>query len=141
MGWSATEAKRSGAFVVEIVEKASQVNKFMESIDNIKDNIKDKLQRANTLNASMLHGNKEMSTRTGMNNNNLNNTLNDASMSGKDTSKEKEDNILRPGDYFRLRSVKFPNFELGLTSVKLRDEYCYLGLRKVSYSSCIILAV
>jgi hypothetical protein len=51
----------------------------------------------------------------------------------KDKSeKEKEfDNVLRPGDLFRLRSVKFPDFELGLTSVKIRDEYCYLGLRKV----------
>jgi hypothetical protein len=41
-----------------------------------------------------------------------------------------QDSVLRPGDIFKLRSVKFPDFELGLTSVKVRDEYCYLGLRK-----------
>ena len=38
---------------------------------------------------------------------------------------------VRPGDYFRLKSVKFPGYELGITSVKLKDEYYYLGLRKV----------
>ena len=38
---------------------------------------------------------------------------------------------VRPGDYFRLKSVKFPGYELGITSVKLKDEYYSLGLRKV----------
>lgn len=38
--------------------------------------------------------------------------------------------VLHPGDLFRLRSVKFPGFELGITSTKIRREYCYLGLRK-----------
>lgn len=53
--------------------------------------------------------------------------------SAKETPQQQApmDNILRPGDMFRLRSVKFPDFELGLTSVKVRDEYCYLGLRKM----------
>lgn len=39
---------------------------------------------------------------------------------------------LRTGDSFRLRSVKFPEYEMGVTSVKLKDEFCYVGLRKVS---------
>ena len=38
---------------------------------------------------------------------------------------------LRTGDSFRLRSVKFPDYEMGVTSVKLKDEFCYVGLRKV----------
>lgn len=38
---------------------------------------------------------------------------------------------LRTGDSFRLRSVKFPEYEMGVTSVKLKDEFCYVGLRKV----------
>jgi hypothetical protein len=41
------------------------------------------------------------------------------------------DNHLRAGDSFRLRSVKFPDYEMGVTSVKLKDEFCYVGLRKV----------
>lgn len=44
---------------------------------------------------------------------------------------------LRTGDSFRLRSVKFPDYEMGVTSVKLRDEFCYVGLRKVTITvSC-----
>ena len=39
---------------------------------------------------------------------------------------------LRTGDSFRLRSVKFPEYEMGVTSVKLKDEFCYVGLRKVN---------
>jgi hypothetical protein len=38
---------------------------------------------------------------------------------------------IRTGDAFRLRSVKFPDYELGITNVKIRDEYTYLGLRKI----------
>lgn len=41
------------------------------------------------------------------------------------------DGNLRTGDSFRLRSVKFPEFEMGVTSVKLKDEFCYVGLRKI----------
>jgi hypothetical protein len=41
------------------------------------------------------------------------------------------DPVLRAGDQFRLRSMKFPDYELGVTSVKLKDDFCYLGLRKV----------
>ena len=42
-----------------------------------------------------------------------------------------EEPIIRTGDAFRLRSLKFPDYELGVTNVKKRGEYCYLGLRKV----------
>jgi hypothetical protein len=48
---------------------------------------------------------------------------------------DRSDNILRPGDYFRLRSVKFPEFELGVTTDRIRDEYCYIGLRKIDDST------
>lgn len=100
MAWSSHESRRSGAFTIEIVEKAPQ-NKIKEHFDNIKENIKEKMRRGSIVNKD------------------IENTDN-------------SDNMLRPGDLFRLRSVKFPEFELGLTSVKLRDEYCYLGLRKVN---------
>lgn len=85
MAWQLSKPRRSGAFTIEIVEKAQQTKfKIVPS------------------------------------------------PGGPSSAQKDNDNILRPGDIFRLRSVKFPDFELGLTSVKLRDEYCYLGLRKVS---------
>jgi len=154
MGWSVSEPKRSGAFIVEIVEKAPvQVNKLKESIDTIKE----KMQRGNSLNATALQNKQESVKTTTHHNNNNTNTANATNTTVTNTiaaggiasvgltggerdsvsTKEKNDeHLLRPGDYFRLRSVKFPNFELGLTSVTLRDEYCYLGLRKVLY--CIV---
>lgn len=43
----------------------------------------------------------------------------------------KDQDILRTGDSIRLRSFKFPEFELGVTSEKIKDDFCYLGLRKI----------
>ena len=100
MAWNSNIPRRSGAFKIEIIEKAqNQLKELKEQFKNIKENIKEKIGRGDQ---------------------------------DRKIEKEKEfDNVLRPGDLFRLRSVKFPDFELGLTSVKIRDEYCYLGLRKV----------
>lgn len=57
---------------------------------------------------------------------------------GKDMIKEKvlqkekeNSDILRGGDIFRLRSVKFPSYELGVTSVRLKDNHFHVGLRKI----------
>lgn len=96
LAWSSGEPRRSGAFTIEITEKAQ--SKFKGQFDKIKENI----------------GRSQSSNLA----------------SPKDAAQAPVDNILRPGDMFRLRSVKFPEYELGLTSVKVRDEYCYLGLRK-----------
>jgi hypothetical protein len=110
MAWNSNEPRRSGAFMIEIMEKASNQNAFKEQLHNIKENIKEKIGRGNT------------------------------TPKHKDAESEKEfDTILRPGDLFRLKSVKFPDFELGLTSTKIRDNYCYLGLRKVSFPSPFFL--
>lgn len=89
MAWSSSEPRRSGAFTIEIIEKAPQ-NKLKEQLDVIKEKIRP----------------------------------------GKEGAAS-SDSVLRAGDVFRLRSVKFPEYELGLTSIKIRDEYCYLGLRKI----------
>ena len=41
------------------------------------------------------------------------------------------DNILCFGDSFKLKSKKFPNYEMGVTSVRIANsEVFYLGLRK-----------
>jgi hypothetical protein len=103
MAWSSSDPRRSGAFVVELIERAPQ-NKLKEIGAQIKgqiDNIKEKI--------------------------------------GSRPREKDVDNVLRPGDMFRLRSVKFPEFELGITSVKLKDEFCYLGLRKVGIFVGLIL--
>ena len=97
MAWNSNEPRRSGAFRIQIVDKAH--SQFKEQIKNIKDNIKEKMNH-------LVKNNSNIEDNKG--------------------DKEKEfDPILRPGDSFRLISLKFPDFELGLTSVKIRDEYCY----------------
>lgn len=91
MGWSSLLPRRSGAFVVEIIERAPQ-NIISVGFETIKDGV------------------------TGL-------------VGGK--SPKVNDDILRTGDMFRLRSVKFPDYELGLTSVKSKDQGCYMALRKI----------
>jgi len=46
------------------------------------------------------------------------------------TQDSKEREVLNTGDLFRLRSVKFPEYELGITSKKISGDHCYLGLHK-----------
>jgi hypothetical protein len=84
ISWSSTNPRRSGAFKIEIIEKASQ-STIEKGIGKI------------------LHKEKD------------------------------EENVLRTGDLFRLRSVKFPEFELGVTGDRLTGEYFLLSLKKVSY--------
>lgn len=43
------------------------------------------------------------------------------------------DDVLYTGDTFRLRSVKFPDYEFGITNSRINDDHCYTGLRKVCY--------
>lgn len=50
------------------------------------------------------------------------------------------DDVLKSGDSFRLRSLKFPDYEMGVTSVKLKDQFCKLGLREF-VKVCIIIAL
>jgi hypothetical protein len=40
--------------------------------------------------------------------------------------------ILRPGDVFRLRSLKYPEFSFGVTNVRLENDFFYMGLAKVN---------
>ena len=61
---------------------------------------------------------------------------------GKEMIKEKvlqkekgDSDVLRGGDTFRLRSVKFPLYELGVTSVRLKDDHFHVGLRKIEEDS------
>ena len=55
-------------------------------------------------------------------------------MIGRQEKKEQHDKILRTGDSFRLRSVKWPDYELGITSNRVKDDFCKIALRKVENS-------
>lgn len=139
MAWNSPEPRRSGAFIVEIVERAPQ-NIFKEGLDVIKE----KIASRGGNNASNNNMHASSSTAAGNNNagSNGHNTSTQSLASAQQLqqlSSTVDEATLRPGDFFRLRSVKFPDFELGLTSVKLRDEYCYLGLRKVEYTILYIV--
>jgi len=100
MAWSSATPRRSGAFTVEIIERAPQ-NIIAKNLESIKIGFETGLEKMGLPQASS-------------------------------TMSKDQDNILRTGDTFRLRSVKFPKFELGITNVRLRDNYYYLGLRKVA---------
>jgi len=90
IAWSSSVPRRSGAFRVEIIEKAS-LNTLEKGLESIK---------------------------------------------GKIRHKERDtEGVLRAGDVFRLRSVKFPGFELGVTGVRLTDDFFHLGLRKIDDDS------
>ena len=93
IAWTSSVPRRSGAFIVEIMERAPQ--------NILKAHIK---QQMASLSSSF----------------------------GNAPKVNKDQDILRTGDSIRLRSYKFPEFELGVTSEKIKDDFCYLGLRKVN---------
>ena len=101
MAWSSDTPRKSGVFIIEIIEKAKQ-NIISEQFNAITD----KISKA-TSGVIPNMGLKEQQLV--------------------------EHDAIGPGDSFRLRSMKFPDYELGLTSVKIKHEVeCfYLGLRKV----------
>ena len=93
IAWTSHIPRRSGAFIVEIMERAPQ-------------------------NILKVHIKQQMAS--------LKETFGNAPKVNKDQD------ILRTGDSIRLRSFKFPEFELGITSEKIKDDFCYLGLRKIN---------
>ena len=105
ISWNNEAPRRSGVFKVELVEKA-QKGTISEQLTAIKGKI---------------------SKATGSGGR--------ASITGKNFGvPENEDDILSTGDLFRLKSMKFPSYELGVTGVKIvaKSEVYYLGLRKRS---------
>ena len=119
LAWSSTEPRFSGAFEIEIVERAPQNIKLLkEHMNNLR-----KLGQLGNLNIH-IPGTKHVSPKHVV-----------AAPAAAEAAEKvvEQDPSLRPGDMFRLKSVKFPGYELGITSVKLKDEYYYLGLRKVSF--------
>lgn len=96
ISWTENDPRRSGAFKIEITERAPQIFTDLARSIGSKVNIKPKLSAAAL----------ELSEGKG------------------------DDTALRTGDFFRLRSVKFPEYELGITSKHVEGDHCYLGLHK-----------
>ena len=104
ISWCSPTPRRSGAFKIEILERG--------------EGLEQQLQKGLTrLNTSMMNISKQVNFAP--------------ETKSKSSSPIDADAILRTGDMFRLRSMKFPDYELGVTSDKITGDYCYLGLRKV----------
>ncbi len=98
--WNKAEPRKSGAFTIEVIERAPRNILSPQSVTD-----------------SFREGFRSLSSYyTGE-------TIQDIT---PDTANKE----LRAGDQFRLRSVKFPEYELGITTKHLEGEYCYLGLQK-----------
>jgi len=178
MAWTSASPRRSGAFTIEIVERAPQ-NKFTEHLkasfgslgakiaagarrptilskqftapitqDNIAQLASSTSTLPSTLSSSLSPSpagtlNQQVNSQSRILTSNLPTGVISAGVPASGASaacaaiaaaaaqSQVGDDTLYTGDSFRLRSVKFPGYELGITHVKLRDEYCYLGLRKV----------
>jgi hypothetical protein len=122
LAWSSSEPRYSGTFEVEIVERAPQNIKLLKEHFNQLRKMGKIGQLGNHLNIH-LPGTKHLSPKHSV--------PPPAEAAALEKTVVEQDPSLRPGDMFRLKSKKFPGYELGITSVKLRDEYYYLGLRKV----------
>ena len=94
LAWTSTEPRFSGAFEIEIVERAPQNIKLLRE------------HFANLRKIGQL-GNLSPPPPGSV-----------VALSEVEKAVE-QDPSLHPGDMFRLKSVKFPGYELGITSVKL----------------------
>jgi len=142
MGWGSAEPRRSGAFVIEIVERAPQIfTDIRANLPSINSPFSPaKTAAGNALNSANLAASQSQNANASASGG----VSAQVSSSGNATvslhgtgeaaaeSKEREAAVLNTGDLFRLRSVKFPEYELGITSKKIsgNSDHCYLGLHK-----------
>ena len=110
---TASSSSSIASYGLDAGNTAGNSNSSIIATSNLQSSSSPNTYAKNNSNSSV---NIHMNTNTNSNNNTTNNTNED---------------ILMTGDSFRLRSVKFPEYELGITHVKIRDDYCYMGLRKV----------
>ncbi len=104
--WNSSYPRRSGAFIVEIWEKTQPQSKLLQGM---------KLSAA---------GMKEMMMKG-------TNSFSHEDASHREHKIVDRGEILRVGEYFRLRSVKFQDMELGVTNVRQENDFFYMGLAKV----------
>lgn len=101
--WNSTIPRRSGAFSVEIWEKEKQDHHRLSKLSHMLSSVKPAESPTPGTSSS---------------------TISKILPAGE---------ILRSGDYFRLRSVKFPDMEIGVTNVRLENDFFYMGFAKVKY--------
>lgn len=148
MKWGSAIPRRSGAFIVEMIEKAPQ-NKFKEQIKEGIETLRETFDKVSVqMGVSVSGSGGYYSTPQSAAPPSPSSAASNASSGGGfhnsgtaappstpayivSTAAAEIGDPIRTGDAFRLRSVKFPEYELGITNVKIRDDYCYLGLRKI----------
>ena len=115
MAWYSSTPRRSGAFKIEILERGEGLEQqFEKGLTKIKDK----------MNSSMMNVRQNALVPP--------QPAAAAAAAAAKVAAIEPDAVLRAGDHFRLRSMKFPDFELGVTSDKIKDDFCYLGLRKIA---------
>lgn len=143
LAWASNVPRRSGAFIIEIVERAPRIK-----APNILPHGKLQwptisLQTAGAVGSEGLEALEKMGAINTRPSPSSRGPMNDSFQSLGDRPSavindhnsnlhhnDKDNGLLNVGDVFRLRSIKFPDYELGLTSERLRDDFYYLGLRK-----------
>jgi hypothetical protein len=137
LSWTSPTPRRSGAFMIEIIERAPQ-NKIIETFNKIRrpsiisSSYPTTITQTNLASAQVNPLNSPAYAMTA--NPLLSQSSNNppaaavASISGQGSS---PDDVLYSGDTFRLRSVKFPDYEFGITNSRINEDHCYTGLRKI----------
>jgi hypothetical protein len=149
LAWGSTEPRRSGAFVIEIVERAPQLH-----LPSLMPNIARVATGSTVLSSANLAASQAVAATpdglagtgaasAGVSGNEVADSpasmpqvsvpllpATASSGAGAAAQDSKEKDVLNTGDLFRLRSVKFPEYELGITSKKIAGDHCYLGLHK-----------
>lgn len=134
MAWSSPSPRRSGAFVIEIVEKApvhSLKDQIRGGLDHIKETIGRGRPHVSLAMVGAVGGSLDGSLPLHLRRNTAGGGAGGAGTGGGAGYGDFGEDYLRTGDLFRLRSVKFPEYELGVTSQHVKGDFCYLGLRKV----------
>jgi hypothetical protein len=121
LAWTSPVPRRSGAFVLEILERSTEtldkrLLKGMKSTGHL-------LASAAGISSSSAAGGAPTQDDAA--------SVRSATAGNKSPKILQKGEVLRAGDVFRLRNVKYPEFEFGVTNVRLRDDHFYMGLAKV----------
>ena len=122
LAWTSPVPRRSGAFVLEILERST------ETLDK---RLLKGMKTTGHLLASAAGMASSSTTGGGVPTQDDSASVRSTASGNRSPKVLQKGEVLRAGDFFRLRSVKYPEFEFGVTNVRLRDDYFYMGLAKV----------
>ena len=135
ISWTSTAPRRSGAFVLEILERDSfdkRLLKGMKSTGQMFATAAGITPVSSAVTAPGA-GSPDHSAHTHHHHGSTSDSVqSNPDRHGKTLKLAPNGEILRIGDVFRLRSVKYPEFEFGVTNVRLQDDFFYMGLAKVN---------